>query len=71
VDGIRFAEIMYDYTYVEWKTFVPREFAYRKQIELEHELTTELMSGMRESEKEETYNPLLASFVTEGVLGKR
>jgi hypothetical protein len=61
VDGIRFAEIMYDFTYVEWRTFVPRELAFRKQVELERELTEELMREMRESEKEETYQPLLAS----------
>ena len=60
VDGIRFAEIVCDGSYVEWKTFVPRDFAYRKQIQLEHELTEDLMREMRESEKEETYNPLLA-----------
>ncbi|MDE3184462.1 MAG: hypothetical protein KGM16_13675 [Bacteroidota bacterium] len=61
VDGIRFAEIMYDFTYVEWRTFVPRELAFRKQVELERELTEELMREMRESEKEETYNPLLVT----------
>jgi len=60
VDGIRFAEIKYDSTYIEWKTFVTRELAYRKQHKLEHELTENLMREMGETEKEETYNPLLA-----------
>ena len=59
VDGIRFAEIMYDGSYIEWRTFVPRELAYRKQVELEQELTEQLMREMRESEKEETYQPLV------------
>ena len=59
VDGIRFAEIMNDGSYIEWRTFVPRELAYRKQVELEQELTEELMREMRESEKEETYQPLV------------
>ena len=59
VDGIRFAEIMNDGSYIEWRTFVPRELAYRKQVELEQELTEQLMREMRESEKEETYQPLV------------
>lgn len=58
VEGIRFGEIKYGHTYVEWKTFVTRELAYRKQNEQEHELSVELMRELQEAEKEETYNPL-------------
>jgi hypothetical protein len=58
-DGIRFAKIMYNSTYVEWKTFVTRELAYRKQNEIERKLKVDLMRKMVESEKKETYNPEL------------
>jgi hypothetical protein len=68
VDGIRFGEIKHDSTYVEWKTFVTRELAYRKQNELEHKLTKDLMREMGETEKEETYNPLLARSLKNRIL---
>lgn len=68
VDGIRFAEIMYDWTYIEWRTFVPRELAFREQVKLEHELTEELMREMWESEQEEIYNPLVARSVRNRVV---
>jgi hypothetical protein len=58
VEGIRFAEIKYDSTYVEWKTFVTRELAYREQKELEQALADDLVSDLEEAEKEETYNEL-------------
>ncbi|MGN6601807.1 MAG: hypothetical protein ACTHK8_05105 [Ginsengibacter sp.] len=68
VDGIRFAEIMYDFTYVEWRTFVPRQLAFREQVELEQELAEELMQEMRESEVQETYDPLRGKSVRNRVV---
>ena len=58
VDGIRFGEIMYDCTYVEWKTFVTRELAYRKQNEWEQELNIELMRELEETQNRERCNSL-------------
>ncbi|HEV2831971.1 MAG TPA: hypothetical protein VGW31_08315, partial [Hanamia sp.] len=57
VDGIRFGEIMYDYTYVEWKTFVTRELAYRKQNAWEQELNIDLMRELEETQNKERCNP--------------
>lgn len=56
VDGIRFAEIMYDGTYIEWKTFVPRDLAFRQQKEWEHKLSERLLKDLKESEKEDPNN---------------
>ena len=59
VDGIRFGKILHGFTYVEWKTFVPRELAYSKQKEWENELNEKLLRELKESENEDTYNPYL------------
>jgi hypothetical protein len=58
VDGLRFGEIKYDYSYVEWKTFVNREMTFHQQDELEHELTNELMQTLKDAERQETYDPI-------------
>ncbi len=58
VDGIRFGKVICDCNYVEWKTFVTRELAYRKQNEWEQELNIDLMRELQETQKEETYNSL-------------
>jgi hypothetical protein len=58
VDGIRFGEIKYNFTYVEWKTFVNREIAFPQQKKWEHEVNKELMQELREAKRPETYNPI-------------
>lgn len=68
VDGIRFGEIMYDFSYVEWKTFVNREMAFRQQKELEHDLNQELMQELRIAKRPETYNPIAIRSLTNRVV---
>jgi hypothetical protein len=58
VEGLSLGVIKYDYSNVEWKTFVTRELAFRKQEKWEHELTMERIRELEEAEKAEAYDPL-------------
>lgn len=57
-DGIRFGEIKYNFSYIEWKTFVNREIAFHQQKKLERELNKELMQELKKAERQETYDPI-------------
>ena len=60
VDGIRLGEIRYDFTYVEWKTFVNRELAFKNQKELECKLIKDLMLELElVQEKESDYRKIM------------
>jgi hypothetical protein len=60
VDGLSLGVIKYEYSYVEWNTFVTRELAYRKQEKWEHELTMKRIRELEEAEKAAAYDPLAA-----------
>jgi hypothetical protein len=57
VDGVRFGEIKYDFTYVEWKTFINREITFRQQQEWEYELAIDVMRQLDAAEKKDAESP--------------